>query len=174
MKTRLYTTDLTIISRQAKGREKENEAFHIFLLSTHAVETDTRVHHLNAAVEAAVDCTECGNCCRSLMINVTPAEVDTLATMMKKSSIEIREKYIEESLQGSLVMNTIPCAFLAENKCSIYQNRFTECRDFPHLYKPGFTRRFTGTILHYATCPIVYNVIELLKREMKFETAEFR
>jgi Fe-S-cluster containining protein len=102
------------------------------------------------------------------MINVKPEEVDTLAIVMNSTSAQVKEKYIEESMQGQLIMNTIPCHFLVEKKCSIYEHRFTECRDFPHLHKPGFIQRFSGTIMHYGSCPIIYNVIELLKHNMNF------
>jgi Fe-S-cluster containining protein len=79
---------------------------------------------------------------------------------------DVKEKYIEESQQGNCFINTIPCHFLADNKCTIYENRFTECRDFPHLHKPGFKARLAGTLMHYGRCPIIYNVIE----EMKVKT----
>ena len=62
--------------------------------------------------------------------------------------------------------DTIPCHFLADNICTIYPQRFHECREFPHLHKPGFVQRFPGTIMHYARCPIIFNVIEELKRQL--------
>ena len=161
-------TDLSAIALDAQGKEDNNSLFYAFLLSAKDEDIDNQVHAINAKVETAVDCTRCGNCCRSLMINVKPEEVDSIAVLMKQPPSVIKEKYIEESMQGQLIINTIPCHFLADNKCSIYEHRFTECRDFPHLHKPGFVRRFSGTVMHYGSCPIIYNVIELLKEEMNF------
>ena len=81
----------------------------------------------------------------------------------------MKEKFIEESQGGQLIINTIPCHFLADNKCTIYENRFTECRDFPHLHKDGFTARYFNTIMYYHMCPIIFNVVEVLKEELGFK-----
>jgi Fe-S-cluster containining protein len=70
---------------------------------------------------------------KRLVINVTHVELGPLAAHMNLTPAETKEKYIEESMAGRLFINTMPCHFLAENKCTIYQARFTECRDFPHL-----------------------------------------
>src|SRR6185369_3836565 len=104
------------------------------------------------------------------MINVTPGEVDVLAEAMQMSPAAIKEKYIEESQQGKLIMNAIPCNFLSGKKCSVYEHRFRECRDFPHLHKPGFLQRLPGTLMHYGRCPIIYNVIEALKENTTYNS----
>lgn len=130
---------------------------------------DARVHAINEEVSAAVSCTDCGNCCKKLVINITHDEIDGLAEHLSMSVTDVRDQYIEESLAGNYYINSIPCHFLAGTMCSIYTHRFTECRDFPHLHKPGFRRRFLGTLLHYGSCPIIYNVVEVLKKELDFK-----
>lgn len=102
------------------------------------------------------------------MINVTDAETHSVSSHLNMSQPAFKEKYIEESLGGQLIMNTIPCHFLAEKKCSIYKERFTECREFPHLHKSNFNGRLFGTLMHYSICPIIYNVVEQLKIETGF------
>ncbi|MBC8034509.1 MAG: YkgJ family cysteine cluster protein [Chitinophagaceae bacterium] len=164
-----HISDLSVIADHARHKEEETDSFYRFLLEHSEQEIDDKVHRLNAQVEAAIDCTTCGNCCRSLMINVTSDEVISLGEHLQLSYQEVKDRYIEESLQGHFIMNTIPCSFLVEKKCSVYEHRFTECRDFPHLHKPGFLARFPGTMLHYGSCPIIFNVIEWLKRELAFE-----
>lgn len=129
---------------------------------------DERVHALNKEVSAAVDCTACGNCCRTLVINITPEEIKDLAAFLGQTEAEVRAAYIEESLQGNCFINSVPCHFLDGSRCSIYAQRFTECRDFPHLHKPGFRERALGTLGHYGRCPIIFNVVERLKRELGF------
>ena len=103
------------------------------------------------------------------MINITPPEANTLATQLSMSLSELKEKYIEESMGGQLIMNSIPCHFLEGTRCSIYKDRFTECRDFPHLHKDNFTGRLFGTLQHYAMCPIIFNVVEALKIKLDFK-----
>lgn len=164
-------TDLALIEQKGIEKEEENQRFYVFLLSHNFEELDSKVHTLNVSIEAAIDCTTCGNCCRSLMINVTPEEVNILAEAMQVSSAMIKEKYIEESQQGKFIMNTIPCNFLSDKKCTVYEHRFRECRDFPHLHKSGFLQRLPGTLMHYGRCPIIYNVVEALKEEYSIADA---
>lgn len=162
-------TDLDIIKTIAAAREAENDEFRFFLGELNDDETDLIVHEVNDSVSNQVDCTQCGNCCHSLMINVTQAETFTVARQLDLSPEKFKEKYIEESQGGIMIINTIPCHFLADKRCSIYENRFTECRDFPHLHKPGFTRRFFSTMLYYGMCPIIFNVVEQLKEKLGFK-----
>ena len=163
-----YIIDLTFIAAEAVHKEEENDHFLRSIRNKDSIELDTLAHKLNDKVSAAIDCTACGNCCRSLVINVTQEEVGLLADHLKLPGEETKEKYIEESLAGNCFINTIPCHFLADDKCTIYEHRFTECRDFPHLHKTGFKARLTGTLMHYGRCPIIYNVVEAMKSELGF------
>jgi hypothetical protein len=71
-----------------------------------------------------------------------------------------------------MIMNSIPCGFLSENKCTVYEKRFDECREFPHLHKDNFKGRLFGTLIHYAMCPIIFNVVEELKKATGFKTGD--
>jgi len=166
--TKELEKNLINIAAKAACKEEENSHFISFLKNRDNAALDEVAHGLNNKVSNDIDCTACGNCCRSLVINVTPKEVGMLADHLKTSSDAIKEKYIEESQQGNYFINTIPCHFLADNKCTIYEHRFRECRDFPHLHKPGFKARLPGTLMHYGRCPIVYNVIEEMKLLLGF------
>ena len=146
----------------------ENDAFKSFIKSHDADAIDDLVFDIQQKVAASIDCTQCGNCCRSLMINVEPEELEPLAMALKLPAAEVKARFIEESSQGQLIINTIPCHFLSDNKCRVYEQRFTECREFPHLHKKGFNRRLFGTFMHYHRCPIIRNTIEILKQELSF------
>ncbi len=165
-------TDLKEIKEIAAEKELENDRFRIFLKQQDGTQIDTIVHQLNDEVTAQIDCTQCGNCCKSLMINVTDEEVESLAINLQTGVAAVKEKYIEESEQGRMIINTIPCHFLSGTKCSIYQYRFTECREFPHLHKPHFNRRLFGTLMYYAMCPIIFNVVEKLKLALDFNVQQ--
>lgn len=129
------------------------------------------VANINATVEPNIDCTECGACCKTLMINVTKEEATNTASFLQLSLNEFKEKYIEESLQGQYIMSQMPCHFLTGSRCTVYEQRFTECREFPHLNRGNFKDRMFGTMIHYAMCPIIFNVVETLKMESGFKPA---
>jgi Fe-S-cluster containining protein len=163
-----YETDLSVIAASAAGKDEENDHFIRYVQRQDGDMLDATAQAIYKDVNAAIDCTTCGNCCKTLVVNITPPEITRLSAFLNKPEAEVREQYIEESLQGACYLNSIPCHFLDGTKCGIYEERFTECRDFPHLHKPGFKQRLLGTLLHYGSCPIIYNTIELVKREIGF------
>lgn len=163
-----YEINLQYIAQQGTEKAEENDYFLRSLKQLDGAELDRKVHEINIKVSAAIDCTSCGNCCKTLIVNITPEEIKDLATVMNMPEAELREKHIEESQQGACYINSIPCHFLEDKKCGIYQHRFRECRDFPHLHKNGFRERLLGTLLHYGSCPIIYNVIEEMKHTLNF------
>jgi Fe-S-cluster containining protein len=164
----VYEADLQAIARRSEEKTEENDAFLRWIHQERADDLDELVHSINDKVSAAVDCTTCGNCCKTLVINVTTEEAAGLGNTLGITAEQAKEQYIEESLQGNMYINTMPCHFLTDNKCTIYTDRFTECREFPHLHKPGFKARLLGTLGHYGRCPIIYNVIEEVKVRVGF------
>jgi Fe-S-cluster containining protein len=164
----LYQANLEIIAKEAEVKAGENDEFLRSLRTYNDAELDAVAHRVNNAVSASIDCTACGNCCNTLVINVAREEIPPLAAHLGLSEKVTKEQYIEESLAGNCFINTMPCHFFREKKCTIYEHRFTECRDFPHLHKPGFKARLAGTLGHYGRCPIIYNVIEVMKSELGF------
>lgn len=159
---------LSVIAEKAIEKEEENDHFLLSLRKYDGEWLDDTVHGINKEVSSAINCTDCGNCCSKLVVNITHEEIDGLAVYLNKPVEEVREKYIEESQAGNCFINSVPCHFFADKKCTIYEGRFTECRDFPHLHKNGFRERFLGTLLHYGSCPIIYNVVEQLKSRLHF------
>jgi uncharacterized protein len=164
-------TNLSIIAGEAELKLGENEDFRTYL-QQFPQDLDPLVFDLNRQVEAKIDCTRCGNCCRTLLINVTAEEAAALALRLDSSVEAVKRQFLEESTGGQLVINTVPCHFLSQNSCSIYTDRFSECRAFPHLNKPGFRQRLFGTLMHYGRCPIIYNVVEALKIYTSFTAAK--
>lgn len=163
------THHLDSIAQAALEKEDENYHFKQFLRQQDSEAIDTLVHELDATVTPQVDCTTCGNCCQSLMINVTAAENERVAAHLRLPVAEFTEKYIETSLQGDMVVNTIPCHFLSDKHCTVYEQRFQECRTFPGLHQAGFTGRLFSTFMHYGRCPIIYNVTEQLKQRLQWQ-----
>lgn len=162
-------TDLKTIARIAAEKEDENDDFRRFLKQQDGEEIDTIVHRINEVVTAQIDCTQCGNCCKSLMINVTTEESVLLADHLRMDVEAVKKKYLEESHEGKMIISAMPCHFLGGSVCTIYENRFNECREFPHLHKKSFTTRLFGTLMNYAICPIIFNVVENLKVELDYQ-----
>lgn len=161
-------TSLAAIQQLSADNEEENRLFVDFLKQRDGIRIDEQVQQLNKLIEPQIDCTACGNCCKSLLINVTDEEADRVAEHLQLNRKEFDEQYLEKGTHGLMVINAIPCHFLADNKCTVYENRFAGCREFPALHLPSFTKRLFTVMMHYNRCPIIFNVVEELKRETGF------
>ena len=167
-------SDLEQIQCDAERKEEENELFVSFLKQHSAIYIDDLVKELNHEVTPQIDCTKCGNCCKTLMIQVEKIEIEKVSRTLNLTHKQFEDKYIESGSGDQQLMNMIPCAFLSGSKCSIYNERFSSCREFPALEIPFFTKRLFTVFMHYGRCPIIFNVIEGLKINLKFNEASFQ
>lgn len=126
---------------------------------------DALVEAIAAPIIAAVDCTQCGNCCRSLDVCLIPSDVEPLAQALHIPISEVRTRYVDEATgqaQGEwAVIPAHPCPLLRGNLCSIYEHRPHACRIYPQL-TPDFRYNIDDAIEGAATCPIIYNVLDAL------------
>jgi len=147
----------------------ENDEFQTFLRQINSQDLDNAVFTLSETISPQIDCTSCGNCCKSLMVNIDEAEANNLANHLGQSRETFDEAYISKGESGRMVINSIPCHFLVENSCSVYEHRFAGCREFPAFHIPDFNKRLFTTYMHYDRCPIIFNVMENLKKVLEFE-----
>lgn len=162
-------TDLKSITKTALRREHENYRFSNFLKEMDDEEVDKKVFQLDKEISPQIDCTQCGNCCRSLLISVEKSDRVRLSQHLGIDEQMFTEKYLEKSSESDeAIFNAIPCHFLNGNMCSVYEARPKACAEFPHLDKPGFVFRLFNVIDNYSRCPIVFNVVEKLKKETGF------
>lgn len=159
-------TNLSRIALLAEEKLAENDNFTSFLRTQDISQIDELVAALDDEISPKIDCTSCGNCCKSLMIVVTDEEADSLSGHLAQSREQFDGNYLEKGGNGMMVMNCIPCHFLSANKCTVYTHRFGGCREFPALQVPGFTKRLFTTFMHYDRCPIIFNVVEALKEKL--------
>jgi len=169
----LLEKDLAKIKRLGERNERQNYKFRLFLknINLASVEIDRTVHELYDHVRQQIDCTECANCC----IQITPLlDENDITRFIKKldmGAAGFKSRYLQEvkayADKATYEFRELPCPFLLNNACSNYQNRPSQCRAYPYLHKKGFTSRSLGVIDNYSVCPIVFNVFELLKNNLR-------
>lgn len=160
--------NLEKIKKLGRVREDENFDFRAFLKQQDPERVDKIVHRLNREVSEQIDCTTCGNCCMKLKPLVTDHDIDRLSTRLNLPGEQIKKDYTETE-EGEQQFKHLPCCFLKEKKCTVYENRPDDCRSYPHLHKDHFTSRLFQVIANYSICPIVFNVYERLKSELRFK-----
>lgn len=159
-------TSLQKINDFAKENAMENHEFITKLKQLNTSWIDKQITTLNQTIEPQINCTNCGNCCKTLMINIEPNEAEVASNFLGLKMEHFKSKYIEEGSSGRMIVNTIPCHFLSNNKCTIYEARFGGCKEFPGLHLPNTKARLFTIMMHYDRCPIIFNVIEQLKLKL--------
>ncbi len=145
-------TNLENIARIAKNKEEENKTFCSFLERQNFDEIDDIVHRLNSEISSRINCVDCGNCC----LNVRPT-----------ASYAELSKFVEpKNIEAYKYLPSIKCRYLDNKKCTIYTDRYDECRLYPGLHKDEVVSRTYGVLQSYGICPIILNVFEYLKTEL--------
>jgi Fe-S-cluster containining protein len=166
--------DLVQIRTQAEKKEDENHRFRLFLKTRcrlNSEEIDERVSATTRRVWAGIDCTQCANCCREVNPTFSEEELDRLARRLAMTRQQFIEAYLKRSEpydDNPWTTRTTPCPFLKDNRCSVYEDRPADCSGYPYLYEPEFVFRTLGMIDRTFTCPIVYQVMEELKKSLGF------
>ena len=133
------------------------------------------VEKTDAKVWEQVHCMECANCCKTMTPVYTKDDIVRIATHLRMKPADFRSKWLKkEEDTGNWVNNEVPCRFLADNKCSIYEVRPIDCAEFPHHNKKPFdayNETFKNNLVH---CPATLHLIERLKkvveRDYEWET----
>lgn len=127
---------------------------------------DRIIHRLHDEVSAEIDCLECGNCCRSLGPMISEKDIDNISKSMRMKPSDFIDKYLKRDEDNDFVFQSMPCPFLGDdNYCSIYENRPTACREYPHTDRNKFYQIYNLTIRNAHICPIAFQVLERLIHE---------
>lgn len=110
---------------------------------------------------AKIDCLECGNCCRNYSPRFKTPDIKRIAKRLKIKEGSLIETYLKLDEEGDYVTRTSPCPFLgADNRCSIYEDRPSDCHRFPYTDEDVFIKRPRITLKNVTFCPIAYDVLK--------------
>jgi Fe-S-cluster containining protein len=164
-------TDLKIIKKLSEKNDEENWNFRSFLKGYDATieEIDAIVHELNQRISSEIDCTICANCCKKVQPVLDQEDINKCCEGIVISISQFKKKYLKpDEEQGKFIFKDKPCPFLKNNLCSIYPHRPNYCKSYPHLHKNEFVFRLWGVVENCSICPIVFNVYEQLKDELRY------
>jgi len=165
-------TDPDQVRRLAESKEVENLHFRRYLHAHHVPIEPFQI--LAHEIESRIDCTQCANCCRRMMVELTVSEIETIAEYLGATFAEVMQKHIdpEPGDSGHKIMRTEHngCTFLDGNRCSIYDARPAACREFPHVAVGSHTlgARMESVCRHASVCPILYNALEEYKTHVGY------
>lgn len=116
-----------------------------------------------------VDCLQCANCCKNYSPRFKTTDIKRIAKSLRMKESAFIEAYLVVDEEGDFVANSKPCPFLgADNACSIYDQRPSDCQRFPYTDEDVIYKRPGLTLKNASFCPITYLVLErLLEAEKK-------
>lgn len=110
-----------------------------------------------------VDCLQCANCCKNFSPRFKTPDIKRLSKHLKMKEGSFIETYLKLDEDGDYVVNSKPCPFLgADNYCSIYEQRPSDCQRFPYTDEDVLLKRPKLTLKNSSFCPITYYVLEKL------------
>lgn len=164
--------DLDQIAQLAEERRDEFDVMRYMLIIDDELSDkliDEWVIEIAEPIIKAIDCTECGNCCRSLDVYLTPDDAQQLADGLAIPVEAIIEDYIDcegaRKFQEWGKFRSRPCAFLKDNRCSVYPHRPETCRVYP-MFTPDFRWTLEDIIDGAGICPIIYNVLDAMVKKV--------
>jgi Fe-S-cluster containining protein len=164
-------TSLDEVLRLGEARKAENLEFRRYLAAHHRHENEFQI--IVAEVQRRIDCTACANCCRYSEVQISQAEIETIARYLRCEAADVRRLFTEPAGADEPAARILRsagqgCVFLEGTLCGIYEARPRTCRDFPHT-APGLRSlgsRMSSHTRWAALCPIIYNAIEIYKRRL--------
>lgn len=110
-----------------------------------------------------IDCLQCAQCCKNYSPRFKTPDIKRISKVLKMRESVFIDTYLRLDEDGDYVVKSTPCPFLgADNFCSIYADRPSDCRRFPYTDEDVFLKRPAITLKNATFCPAVYYVLERL------------
>jgi len=155
-------TDIKFLSFKYK---KENATFFRQVGAKPPGKVDEAFQNLHEEVFAAVNCLDCGNCCKSLGPKLNSADIRRISSVLRIKATEFEAKYLRVDEDDDFVFSKMPCVFLdSDNTCKIYEDRPRACREYPHTDQRHMHKVLDITLKNMSTCPAVFEIVERLKK----------
>ncbi len=118
---------------------------------------------LNAEAFEKIDCLQCAACCKNYSPRFKTPDIKRISKHLRMKEGDFIETYLNLDSDGDYVVKSSPCPFLgADNYCSIYEDRPSDCHRFPYTDEDVLLKRPAITLKNSTFCPIVHYVLEKL------------
>ena len=157
--------DLSKLPQKAKIAETNTKKLFENLKRKRPNSLDDVVHKLHDEAFEKIDCLKCANCCKTTSPIFYDRDIDRVAKRLRVKPSDFISHYLHQDEEGDYVLNTAPCTFLdSDNYCSIYEDRPTACREYPHTDRKRFYQILDLTLKNTFVCPAAFEIVEQLKK----------
>jgi Fe-S-cluster containining protein len=154
--------DKLLVNWEKKSAERQ-KLYKQFLQRANKNAVLKQLPGLHEAAFEKIDCLQCANCCRNYSPRFKTPDVKRIAKHLRMKESVFIETYLKVDEEGDFVAKSTPCPFLgADNFCTIYEERPSDCRRFPYTDEDVIIKRQALTLKNSSFCPITYYVLERL------------
>jgi Fe-S-cluster containining protein len=112
---------------------------------------------------AEINCLTCAACCKNYSPRFKTPDVKRISKHLGMKESEFIDTYLDVDEEGDFVVKSTPCPFLgADNFCSIYEVKPSDCVRFPYTDEDVLIKKKKLTLKNASFCPIVYYVLDKL------------
>jgi uncharacterized protein len=147
---------------QKKSAEKQ-KVFKQFLQRADKNKVLKLLPALHDAAFENIDCLQCANCCKNYSPRFKTPDIKRISKYVGMKEGEFIDTYLKIDEDGDYVVKSTPCPFLGiDNRCTIYEERPSDCMRFPYTDEDVMLKRQQLTLKNSSFCPIVYYVLDRL------------
>ena len=147
---------------QKKSGEKQKH-FKQFLQRAEKNKVLKQLPSLHNEAFENVDCLSCAACCKNYSPRFKTPDVKRISKHLQLKESDFIDTYLRVDEDGDFVVKSSPCPFLgADNFCSIYDERPSDCSRFPYTNEDVIIKRQQLTLKNSTFCPITYYVLDRL------------
>jgi len=152
---------------EKKSREKQ-KLFKNFLARADKNKVLKALPELHEQAFEKVDCLQCAACCKNYSPRFKTPDVKRISRHLGMKESVFIETYLNVDQDGDFVVKSLPCPFLgADNFCSIYDVRPSDCARFPYTNEDVIIKRQQLTLKNSTFCPITFYVLDQLTEKLK-------
>lgn len=152
-----------LLKNWEKKRAEHQKQYKQFLQKADKNKVLKLLPDLHEEASANIDCLNCAACCKNYSPRFKTPDIKRISRLLKMKEGDFIQTYLKLDEEGDYVVKSTPCPFLgADNYCSIYEDRPSDCSRFPYTDEDVLLKRPHLTLKNASFCPITYYVLEQL------------
>ena len=156
--------ELRALKKNASEQKRANQLMVSRIKRKKPTDLDNTINKLHKQVFKETDCTQCANCCKKGSPSFSFTDIKRLAGHLGITNKAFRKKYLMKADDGDLMFSKTPCVFLGkDNRCTVYEARPANCRQYPHTQRSDYFRNLELGIDNTFLCPAVLRIYERMR-----------